>query len=106
MMGGPSPQARDRANVLLGDFNDRFSAANRQRWFEYLGVEHETKVWHSKWSEHGYPFSSLDVNFGPSRLYLIQHPVAKKDNREGRKGKETGGQGQAGAQKSDVRGER
>src|SRR5262249_11307044 len=72
MMAIPEPNARNFANVFLGDYNDPFSASNRPRWFELLGVEHETTVWHSRWSEHGYPFSSLDVNFGPARLYLIR----------------------------------
>jgi hypothetical protein len=101
MMAIPDPSARNFANVFLGDYNDPFSASNRQGWFKLLGVEHETTLWHSRWSEHGYPFSSLDVNFGPARLYLIQHPVAKK-------GRGTGvrAQGQAGGEKSNFRGER
>jgi 4-amino-4-deoxy-L-arabinose transferase-like glycosyltransferase len=72
MMSIPNTQAKRFANVFLADYNDPFSASNRKRWFGLLGVNHETKVWHSKWSEHGYPFSSLDLMFGPARLYLVQ----------------------------------
>jgi hypothetical protein len=96
MMSTPNPKARNFANVFLADYNDSFSACNRQEWLKLLGVERETTVWHSAWSKHGYPFSSLDLMFGPARLYLIQHPVTKKGKREGRRG-----QGQAGGQKSD-----
>jgi hypothetical protein len=72
MMSIPNPKARDFKNVFLADYNDSFSASNRQRWLTLLGVEHEAQVWHSNWSKHGYPFSSLDLMFGPARLYLIQ----------------------------------
>jgi hypothetical protein len=108
MMAVPNPKARNYANVFLADYNDPFSASNRLRWFEVLGVEHETMQWHSKWSEHGYPFSSLDVNFGPARLYLIQKPVAKQDKHAGRRAPGTGATAprRAGSEKSDASDER
>jgi hypothetical protein len=78
MMSIPNPRACDFANVFLADYNDSFSANNRQRWLTLLEVEHETRVWRSRWSEHGYPFSSLDVMFGPARLYHFQRKIGGK----------------------------
>jgi hypothetical protein len=83
MMSLFNPKACDFANVFLADYNDSFSASNRQRWFDRLGVEHATHVYHSTWSKHGYPFSSLDVVFGPARLYHIHRKISGNQSRLG-----------------------
>jgi hypothetical protein len=65
------PESRAYSDVFLTDYNDPFSAANLPVWLNFLGVKRETSVFRSKWAEHGYPFSTLDVVFGPTNLHYI-----------------------------------
>jgi 4-amino-4-deoxy-L-arabinose transferase-like glycosyltransferase len=57
--------------VLLEDFGDPFSAEIVARWRRILGRDH-CIILTSPWSRHGYPFSTVDVYHGPSRVYVFQ----------------------------------
>jgi 4-amino-4-deoxy-L-arabinose transferase-like glycosyltransferase len=69
------PQALRYRQVFLLDYNDRFSAANFRRWMEFLSPQ-QIMVVRSKWSEHGYPFSTIDMTHGPARIYIVQRRPA------------------------------
>jgi hypothetical protein len=70
-----NPQSRAYPQVFLADFNDPFSAANLPRWRKYLGSDCSVMVFSSDWAKHGYPFSTLDMVLGPTRLYCIRRQV-------------------------------
>jgi hypothetical protein len=70
-----NPGSRAYPQVFLADFNDPFSAANLPRWRRFLGSDSSVIVFSSDWSKHGYPFSTLDMVLGPTRLYCIRRKV-------------------------------
>jgi hypothetical protein len=70
-----NPMSRAYPQVFLADFNDPFSAANLTRWKKYLGPDCNAIVFSSDWARHGYPFSTLDMVLGPTRLYCVRRKV-------------------------------
>jgi hypothetical protein len=68
-------ESRAYPQVFLADFNDPFSAANLPRWKKFLGPDFTLLVFSSDWAEHGYPFSTLDMVLGPTRLYCVRRHV-------------------------------
>jgi hypothetical protein len=69
-----NPESRAYPQVFLADFNDPFSAANLPRWRKFLGPD-SVLVFSSDWASHGYPFSTLDMVLGPSRLWCFRRQV-------------------------------
>jgi hypothetical protein len=77
-------QALRYGQVYLSDYNDPFSAAGLKRWLEFLGPC-RVSVFQSKWAARGYPFSTLDVTFGPARLYYVERtPSGPQEKHEHR----------------------
>jgi hypothetical protein len=70
-----NPESRGYPQVFLADFNDPFSAAYLPRWRKYLGTDCTVLVFSSDWAMHGYPFSTLDMVLGPTRLYCFRRKV-------------------------------
>jgi 4-amino-4-deoxy-L-arabinose transferase-like glycosyltransferase len=69
------PEALHYRQLFLVDYNDRFSAENLRRWMEFLSPQ-QIVVVRSKWSAHGYPFSTIDMTHGPARIYIVQRRPA------------------------------
>jgi len=70
-----NPESQAYPQVFLADFNDPFSAANLPRWRKFLGPNCTVLVFSSDWAKHGYPFSTLDMVLGPTRLYCVRRKV-------------------------------
>ncbi len=68
----PSEYALDLADhVALVDYGDPFSRAYIPVWEPVLKPFRVVGVYESAWRRYGYPFSTVDVYCGPSRLVML-----------------------------------
>lgn len=57
--------------VMLVDFGDPFSQQGMTRWMSVL-ESNGMQEFRSYWSQFGYPFSTIDVYHGPSRILVAE----------------------------------
>jgi len=70
LLEAPRPEDRDVDRVILTDLRDPFSRAAIERWRAFMAPAEELDI-ESSWSRHGYPFSTIDVYHGPTRLIVL-----------------------------------